>query len=324
MTESYDDLLDGAREWLGTTSPALGAPEAMLAELEAHQRRRGRLRLLAALLSCLVLAAYAVSVLAHPLGASTCDWVSPGAVLRYGLVHVAGFVLASALVASTRTWAQLLVRACWWSSLLAASVGLWTELGTLPLLMPTLLLASAIGLWSLGELPLDVDAPDGGFPLIRHRELVVAMLVFAVADAETLLASALNHDEPGSLGYALTDLACALTMIVAIVGLYRLRVWGFVAVVLANLAIAGLALGGLLNYDPGFSAAFAVTAVIQVGLGVPLMRALWGGQTRLRAPSLRWPRWGARVLLVAAVGLGALATWRGLQPEVLEHHCADT
>ncbi|NVB36554.1 hypothetical protein G6O69_01830 [Pseudenhygromyxa sp. WMMC2535] len=324
MSAAYDEVLDQARGWLGSTSPALGGPEAMLAELDARQRRAARVRVLAALLSCLVLVAFAVSVLAHPLGASTCDWVSPGGVLRYGLVHVAGFVLASVLVARQRTWTQLLVRACWWSSLLAASVGLWTELGTLPLLMPTLLLASGIGLWSLGELPLDVHAPDGGFPLIRHRELVVVMLVFAVADVETLLASALNHDEPGSLGYALTDLACALTMIVGIIGLYRLRAWGFALVVLANLGIAGLALGGLLNYDPGFSVLFATTAGIQIGLGIPLMRALSGAQARLRAPLVRWPRWTSRPLLAAAIGLGAFASWRAAQPEILAAHCADT
>jgi len=323
VTERYEDLITDARDWVASVDPPTPSPSGMLDRLDARARELTRRRWLAGLLALLVVAAWVVSIVAHPLGGLTCEWASPPDIVRYGVVHVVAFVFGAAMVSSQRTWAQILVRAFWWSSLLAASVASWTEFGTLPLLMPVLLVASAAGLWMLGDDTFGVDIPDGDLALVRHRAAVVAMMVFAVADTETLLGAALNHDEPEALHFAFIDLGCAVAMVAAMVGLYRLRTWGFLAVLGLNIIIAGLALGGLLVYDRGFALVFAATAAIQIVLGTPLALTLLG-RTRERASRWAWPPWARHVALAVVLAAGGIATVRGMQPDTLAAHCADT
>lgn len=319
MSFDYDRTIAAAR-----TRAAVPVARPSFELLVETSRRRRRARIaraaLAWLLAALVVATWLASSVRHPLVTATCPWVSGPDVLRYGVVHVVGFCVGAALFGVGRTWARLLVRASWWSSLLAGTVGLWTEIGTLPVLMPTMVVAAAAGLLLLEGAQVADDSR--GFPLRVHRRAILAMLTLAVADVETLLSAAMNHDEPGVGSFAATDLGFALILAVGIAGLYRLRAWGLLLVLAANVAVATAAWAGVLIYDEGFAALLTTTAACQLLLGVPLLRTLWRGDVPLRR-GRRWGVWPARVVLASCFVVSALGVVRGLQPERLAAACAE-
>ncbi len=326
MSLDYEETLAATRRWAAeTTLPELHM-EKLAAELDAAQSRARRIQLTALLLALAVVTTWLTSIFGHPVVEPICAWVGAADVVRYGVVHVLGFVLAALLVTRDRTLHRVLVRALWWSTLLASTVGMWTQSGTLPLLMPVIALASACALLVLDVFdrgrPTDDIASDD-FPLAAHRRSITLMMILAIADAETLLTAGLNHDEPGTLAYALLDYSCAIAMVAAIYGLYRVRTWGLLATVGLNLVIATLGFSGLLLYDLGFAYLLGVTAALQLALCAPLLRTLRSGEppeTR-RRPSRGRP-W-SRVIIVALLVAGAVATVRSSDPEFISARCVE-
>ncbi|MCA9709974.1 MAG: hypothetical protein KDK70_29315, partial [Myxococcales bacterium] len=111
---------------------------------------------------------------------------------------------------------------------------------------------------------------------------------------------------------ALVLLACAALMIVALVGLYRLRVWGLVLNIAANLLIAGLAIADVLDVPGVVQAALCTTAVVQLVLPVPLLIAMARG----RAPEPRTtphPGW-AFAMPALVLGMLGLSLYAQLLP----------
>lgn len=316
----YDEVLGHTRQWLARAPEFNGSVAELRAARRAHARRRHTSRAVASVASVVVASVWAWSILGHPIVSTTCEWVASADVVRYGLVHVTGLFVASWLIGRGQAWAQLLARALWWSGLLTATVTTLTEVGTAPVLFSAVAVASgAMLLWL--EHRADGATVGFGFELSRHRSTMMLLMVLAMADTETLLAAALNHDEPAVYHLAAIDLACALAMAVAMIGLYRLRVWGLVATVGVDVVVAGLGVAGLLVYSDAFAWVMVVTAVLQVALAVPLLRTLLSG--RSGAMSFRsGPRIG-RVVILVLLAVGAWGTARGQDPQIVAAACAE-
>lgn len=322
MKADYEEALELTRSWLDQRSPSSLSPIGLEAALDTERRRSRRRTGIVMGLFASVLGAWLASIVAHPIVGIVCDWVSPLAIVRYGLVHVLGFGLATWLARSPRPWAQMLVRALWWSALLAGSAGMVTEPGTIPILMPVIVLASAVGLLVVGERGVYDVQPGEGFGLAVHRRSIILMMILAIADTETLLMAALNHDDPVVIRYATIDLGCAAAMGVAMWGLYRLRTWGLVATLALNVVIATLGLAGLLFYEPGFAYLLATTAIIQLGLAAPLVRTLVSGTAPPERRPRRWSHGAiSRWVLAAIVIADVWAFARMIDPQVVATYC---
>lgn len=197
------------------------------------------------------------------------------------------FVLGWALrrLSEPRLGAQLLCRAVWWSSLV---VGLLISLnyGETPdkVLGAIIAVACAAALRSVGERGLDVEDPQSPFAPVRFRGHLLLALVMAAADALTLAFSGLlqlrfgmqGWTLGGTLDYAGPTVAAAAVMGIAVWGVYRLRTWALFLNLVANIAIAYLALEGTLGLSPTVSVALATTAAVQCFIPVPILAAAAG------------------------------------------------
>ncbi len=210
--------------------------------------------------------------------------------------------------------AQLLCRAVWWSSLV---VGLLISLnyGETPdkVLGAVIAVASAVALLSVGERGLEVQDPDSPFAPVRFRGHLLLALVMAAADALTLAFSGLLQLRLGSrgwnllstLGHAGPTIVAAIVMGVAVWGVYRLRTWALLLNLIANIAIAYLALEGTLGLSPSVSVSLATTAAIQCFIPVPILAAALGdrnaGQPLLQSMRHRLMNYTVLVLATASV-----------------------
>lgn len=197
------------------------------------------------------------------------------------------FVLVWALrrLSRPQLGAQLLCRAVWWSSLV---VGLLVSLnyGETPdkVLGAIIAVASAVALLSVGERGLDVQDPDSPFAPVRFRGHLLLALVMAAADALTLAFSGLlqlrvgmrGWNLLGTIDYAGPTIAAAIVMGIAVWGVYRLRTWALLLNLVANIAIAYLALEGTLRLSPSVSVSLATTAAVQCFIPVPILAAALG------------------------------------------------
>jgi hypothetical protein len=184
-----------------------------------------------------------------------------------------------------------------------------------------LALASARVLQLLGDHGLDgAGDPSSEFRPVRFRGILSAALVMAFADALTLLFSCSVAGvrvlafvstglAAGPLATAwVTTLAAAALMAANVWGLLRLRTWALFSNLASNVAVAALALQGMLATNPTVSAALAVTAAAQLLLVVPVLAAALGdsaaGHAHARLAVLT--RWIVPALVVATVVMAAL------------------
>lgn len=95
----------------------------------------------------------------------------------------------------------------------------------------------------------------------------------ALADTQSPLLFGLMAIEAfvGKYASAWLLLSCAAAMIVAFVGLYRLKVWGLIPNVVANVVIAVLAMGHVLGIPPLLRILFVSTAVLQLIVPIPTL-----------------------------------------------------
>ena len=230
------------------------------------------------------------------------------------------FVLAWAFrrLSQPRLGAQLLCRAAWWSSLV---VGLLISVnyGETPdkVLGSIIAVASAVALLSVGERGLDMQEPDSPFAPVRFRGHLLLALVMAAADALTLAFSGLLQLRLGMRGWNLLStldhagptIVAATIMGIAVWGVFRLRTWALLLNLVANIAIAYLALEGTLGLSPSVSVSLATTAAVQCFIPVPILAAALGdrnaGQPLLHA--LRHRLMSFTVLVLSAASLLAIA-----------------
>ena len=224
-----------------------------------------------------------------------------------------GLPLAALLFFVRRLEPQILARSVLWGALVfgtllaCAADTPETEAHAVSL---GLVLGCGGALLALGATGLDAPAARAAFVPQAFRGVLVAILVMAVADTCTLLFwGGLGLE--GHLHRPATFLAFTLggggLMLLAVIGLYGLRVWGFALNVLANVVIAAGAwlVDGLATE---IAACLTATAVGQLLVGLPLLRGLAARDER----ALLSPRLARALGAVVVVGLMAtsvVARW---------------
>lgn len=206
--------------------------------------------------------------------------------------------------------AQVAARATSWALLVVASIGCLAGGDRLGMVVVTTAVGAAVALLCLGRL----DTGSVTFSPRRHRGALLLGLILALADAGTLLfwgglaslGGALYGDDK-AVTAALFYLPSGLLMLLAVLGVYRLRLWGVALNVVTNVGVAAL----LLSWNPGdlpfaFRLPLVATAAVQLLLLVPLLRSLVGRSS----PAPAWAGWrylpSAVVLSVVTLDLVAV------------------
>lgn len=232
------------------------------------------------------------------------------------ILPVALLLVADRKVAARSLDAQMLVRAIAWSNLvIGVLVSVWGFREFVVAGVP-IALGSGAALLALGGRGLGISS--GSFrPLAFRMQLLIA-LVMAMADAETLLFSGLVEATCVRIPELRWDIllmfvlntlttpaiAAGLVMGVAVWGLLRMRTWALLLNLVANLAIARLALGGSLDVTLPVAGALATTAVLQLLLVVPILAAALGDRNPDRPPLRSWgprvARWTIMLAMISA------------------------
>jgi len=175
------------------------------------------------------------------------------------------------------TGAQLFTRGLWGSALLLASInavfGWRGELAQSLLVMA----GSAAALAAAGRRGLSQEESSGFAPVGFRRSLVVA-LAMALADAHSLFFYGVAWLE--RYGVVSSALLLGALEVTAIVGLYRLRVWGLLTALATSLAVLGSSAAGVLSVPPMVGMVLMVTAIVQIVMLMPLTRAVVRGAAR--------------------------------------------
>ena len=170
---------------------------------------------------------------------------------------------------------QLLARAVFWANLLLGTVIATSAVGADHFVATGLALTCGAALLVVGRTGL---APgQSAFRPVAFRATLITALVMAMADAQSLAlwGGVGMEEEYARVSQAPYLLACAGVMILAIIGLYRMKLWGLVLNVAANIAIAAIALSGHLDLPTPIVYMLATTAVIQTLLPLPLIVAFF-------------------------------------------------
>jgi len=196
---------------------------------------------------------------------------------------------ASRLIRSTQFGAQMLARGIVWSSLVVGVLIACFEAFFYAIPGAIVATCCAMALIRLRGRGLEPGPGDGRFRPVAFRTHLVLSLVMACADAQTLcfaavlqIVLAVQKSQMPSSG--LLTSACALVMIAAVWGVYRLRVWGLVLNVVGNVVIAWLALDGVLRLEFPIGATLAITATLQLILAVPIIATVLGDRDAGRPP----------------------------------------
>ena len=179
--------------------------------------------------------------------------------------------------------AQLFARAIWWQALafgvvLALGYVFGDVNGKIISAIPLYVIGGLFAIGGAGKAGLDFESSHF-FP-VEFRRSLMASLVMAMADTIALLFYAgivlTDHSLTTS---ALVDVAefsgAALVMTVAIVGLYRIKVWGLALNIVANVAIAGFAITGVFDLPEVIAFGLAATAIAQLLLPLPLLKRIF-------------------------------------------------
>ena len=256
------------------TIPAEPAPSADCAQLRAR-----RYLLLAA-----------ASFLTMPADIVLHTWITgyqprmPGVAIA-SLLPMAMLIWAARVVTRPDFESQALVRSIAVSNmvvalLLAISVG-----GVIGAFGQILIAGSCYAvLRLLDQRGLEASEAESSFQPVAFRGFLVLALVMAFADAQTLMFSSLVHIgdlwSNESLQTVATDMfptfIAALIMALNVWGLLRLKTWAMLLNIVANIAIARMALDGVLQVNSSVAAALATTAAIQLFLPVPILATVLG------------------------------------------------
>lgn len=221
------------------------------------------------------------------------------------LVLPAAMLLAAAgLLWRTDLTSQIFVRSVLWSNLLLGTLLGVASSASEATLGGAVALTTGAALLTLGNDSLRNDS--GRFTPIAHRSSLLLAIVMALADTQSLLLFAAVRVHKASADGSLLLLACASLMVVALIGLYRLRVWGVGLNLATNLLVAGLAIGGVLPLPDPVTYALCGTALIQLVLPIPMLVSMAKGRPpRPHTPSLLH-KLALPVLVVAMVGACAI------------------
>jgi hypothetical protein len=235
-----------------------------------------------------------------------------GMLLALVASYAALLVIAGGLTFLRSPGAQLFARSIWWSAFGAGILASLFAAGDTEVARPGLVMVLGMSTALLAVGRRGIAAEDPRFALSAYRGAIMVSMIMALADTQalgwlgsTMLYSGLRHGHPREINQAIAMLACGAVALTALLGLYKLRLWGLMLSAVTTLAIGALAftrLFGLRDAGP-IPYAFAVSAAIQVVLLAPLFVAI----VRRRAPSPPSPRAQRVAAIAPAVVIIALA-----------------
>jgi hypothetical protein len=192
---------------------------------------------------------------------------------------------------------QLLGRGLWWSLLLLG--GLMAASGGQERVGGSLMALGSAAAVLLAGAPSQNDGSDRFAPVAFRGTLTLA-LVLAMADAASFLWLGLAN---AIFTRHLAMILLVPPMVAGVVGLLRLRTWGLLVSLGANVLVATLALTGVLTSAGELRILFASTAIVQLLVPVPMLITI----IRRRAPGPdRWVTFravGSRLVIVGIAGL---------------------
>jgi hypothetical protein len=208
---------------------------------------------------------------------------------------------------------QILARGVWWSNLVLGvllSLAGGSDEREIGLVMA---IATGLPLLVMGRMGLGEDERSAFRPIAFRTTLVLGMTM-AVADIQALLfwGAIKIENEGGSRGplaqrtQGMLLLLAAAMMVVAVVGLYRLRVWGLLFGALCAAGLIGVMASGVCGLPGPLPESFIVTSAVQLLLPAPIVVAIVRG----RAPAPRAASHLARLapaLVVATLMAGSAA-----------------
>ena len=222
----------------------------------------------------------------------------------------AGLLALSALLAHHgEVGSQLVARSVWWANLVLGTLISVTGSGREAPLGLGLALGSGAALLAMGRMGLGEDERSAFRPVAFRTTLTLGMIM-AVADAQGLLLFGVldieqrgfhHHGQGGLL------LGSAAFIMLAIAGLYRLRVWGLLLSSVGAIGVIVLAASDAYGIRGEFANVLIVTSLVQILLPAPIFVAI----ARRRAPapgprSSRLARLGPAMLVALMM---ASSTW---------------
>lgn len=315
---SYERAIDLARDHRPAPPAYELVARQLRAGLDAELLSKRRARWIRAALFLAALGFFAMAIVD--------EWFAPLSQRGTGRVFACALPIAMLWWVHTRLrrrhlGSQMLVRAVLWSNLV---IGLLVAVWGYTVFAPTgsvIAIGSGTALLIMGGRGLGVS--DRSFRPVAFRSQLLVALVLACADAETLLFSALlgvgmqvkvalaGQGDAELVGVALRSIApplCAgLVMVLAVWGLYRMRVWALLLNIVANLVIAWAALSGHLGLSLPVAGSLALTAALQLLLPVPILAAALGDRNPDRRPLGRWGGPVATTSIFVCTLVGALA-----------------
>lgn len=204
-------------------------------------------------------------------------------------VYVSLFFFAPFLNRVPSVAARLIARAFWFqSAFLYSLLGGYALYRAMPLsldqieninlgwhaLAPVLIwLGPVVALGSAGTKGLSIGSKH--FAPTRFRRAMLLSLLLGLADTLALaMYTVISAHAHTPWGPTLLLAACTLIMSAALFGLFRMRIWGLLLCVLANAAIAVMAVSSLLNLPEILAGGLAATAVVQLFVPIPMIREI--------------------------------------------------
>jgi len=186
---------------------------------------------------------------------------------------------------------QLIARSAWWATLvlgtLLALAGHGSTEGERGMLLA---MTTGTALLAMGRLGLE-EGEGSAFRPVAFRTTLTLGMIMAVADAQALaLFGALKLQRGGwkesaseSGPQSILLLLSAGVLVLAITGLYRMRVWGLLLATLCAAAVAVLSVTNVYGLPNPLRAGMALTSMAQVLLPMPILVAIF--RRRPVAPS---------------------------------------
>ncbi len=247
--------------------------DPMYATLVEDNRRLRRLRAVASAAAFLPVFVWLLSVALHPITAEVCQDFTPLDVWSIGVVPAAAWLVGAVLVWRDAPWAQLLVRAIWWSLHVTGLILTWTRPGLLPYALPAAALGGGAALLILGGRGIAPFELEGPLRPRRHTGEVVLLSVLGGADLLTLVAANVAN----GWGHPLANVLVPV-LLPAVVAVLTLRRWAPHAAIASNVLFAlALTLRPDLGVPQALAALLALSAIVQVALAARLFASVARG-----------------------------------------------
>jgi hypothetical protein len=227
-------------------------------------------------------------------------------------VFFAPLVVSALLANLNHAGAQIVARGLWWFNLGVGTLAALTSRS--PQATPAVIaLGAGTALLAAGGAGLGGGvASRGGFAPVAFRRPLLLSLVMSVAEVQTLMSGFVLYVDQGDLSLAWQLAVAGALLAVAVVGLYRLRVWGVLLHLIATAFVARFAfLAATMASMSGATAAAVWFAAVVLQLAVP-MPMVWAlVRRRPVAPPSTAPA-VPRLFAALVVGMMIGAAYSGL------------